>query len=442
MRKRHFLAVLAGVALASCVTDKEYVPKLEEQVRIAFGSPVMYESGNETRANVKGEIGTTTYGETTRTYPHEEDFRIFAVKYDVGQSFAGWAKTNTNTVENAMFNGAKATYNSSLDGWVPVDPTDDDAIYYWPADKKLAYAAYSPYDLQQGNGWDNATNVTYGKEGLTITDFKVPATTAEQFDLMFSKRRVDVTKASMQDTPDKYSGAPIEFQHALSSIHFSLKNEDPATEIVLTKISVYGVYDKGTFTENIDESKGFDYVRTDNDTDKINVSPRWEVDTRSTVSLDDPYIAFDATGTNPSTGRPYEGLPFPESIQYISAWMAENANAGENHVMLVMPQTIPNTAKLRIDYTVNNGENTVNAHKEVSLLNAVKWDKVNQQLTTEGVTSWEMGTKYTYRLVYSSNAAKQDKIYFAPSTEGWRDAITAVIDLAQGATTTPVTPAQ
>ena len=40
-----------------------------------------------------------------------------------------------------------------------------------------------------------------------------------------------------------------------------------------------------------------------------------------------------------------------------------------------------------------------------------------------------MGTRYTYRLYYSAESASQDKIYFSPSSEGWKDAGVGVIEL-------------
>ena len=455
MRTKHFLAVLAGVALASCVTDKEYVPKLEEQTRIAFGSPVMYDNGKETRANVYGEIGSVTDASgVTHTYPNTEQFRIFAVKYDeAAEAFPGWEGTTQTPVVETLFNGAVAVYDGRLDGWVPKKTgSPADKYYYWPANMKIAYAAYSPADLEQsGNDWNDEDinpNVTYGKTGLTIKDFKVSDDPAEQFDLMFSKRQVDMTKDKMLNVGNLYSGAPIVFQHALSSIHFSIANTSsaivvpgengqdqtilqPKVEIELLKITVKNVKNVGTFTEGINEgSNPAEYIIKNGDNGG-NVSPSWNTNSSGTHN----YVAFKAAGyVEDGDNSTVQGLPFPETPQYIAYYMANNTeytNIGENHPLLLIPQDLEG-AQLEIKYKVINGEdNTVVSTKTVSLDNAPKVDTQTGKLTNQVVSKWEIGTKYTYRLVYSSEAAKQDKIYFSPSSENWNDAGVVYIDLAK-----------
>ncbi len=418
MRTKHFLAVIAGVALASCVTDKEYVPELQDQqAKITFSSPVMYNSGEDTRAGYYGEIGKHQYsvGGTTYSYPREESFHIFAKRHT--NDFAGW---NTDNEESAIHNKI-ASYDGSVDGWAPKKtPTgaaNEDLYYYWPSGMKLTFAAYSPADLEQEH-WSSATDtVSYGATGLVINDFHVPHNAAKQFDLMFSKRSVNKTRDDMSHSADYYSGVPIEFQHALTSIHFSLKNES-STTVKLLQISLYGVNDTADFNENIvetpDPSK---YVIGDN------VNPQWTGHTGSVLDTA-PYVAFRATDVgSDSDFSNDEGLLFPVEPQYISNLLSQDANAGagDNHILLVLPQVLTDAAKLRIDYTVNG----TLSHKEVNLKDARQKDN-----SSVAIDEWEIGTSYTYRLVYSAAAASQDKVYFSPTTNGWIDAGVAVIDLA------------
>ncbi|MBQ6571525.1 MAG: hypothetical protein IIX31_02470, partial [Alistipes sp.] len=175
MKTRLFLAALAGVALASCVTDKEYdVPAQNEKVKIAFDSPVMYD--NNTRANYHGEIGEIKSGSTIHTYPKSEDFIVYAVEHE--GDFAGWDAATPHAL-----NDRTVTYDPDLDGWA--DATQD---HYWPAGK-MSFAASSPADLE------NAADArTYGAEGLEITNFTVPEV-GSQYDLMFSKRATNKTSS-------------------------------------------------------------------------------------------------------------------------------------------------------------------------------------------------------------------------------------------------------
>ena len=433
MKKSLVLMAMAGVALAGCVADKEFEPSFQqEQAKITFGAPVMYDNNVGSRAVYHGEINSFVYGSAIRSYPRDERFKIFAVKYsNTLTAFPGW----TNA-QPALFNEKIAHRDQSLDGWIPQkgEGEGDDPYYYWPSDMKLAYAACSPADLEQGADWDDKTQRTYGATGLKITNFKVPASAENHFDLLFSKRHVGMTKELMYGTADKYSGSPIEFQHALSSIHFSLLNESESTDVILQKISLFGVYDTGTFNENIYN----EFVPYDRSNAQV-VSPAW-TEQDNIVNENLAYVAFDATQKDDEGKDIYKGLQFPSNAQYISSLMAEEGNedAGVNHVLLLLPQTLPANAELRIDYKVVNGANTVNAHKKVLLNNALKLDATtNKPSATDKINEWVLGTKYTYRLVYSSAAAKADKIYFAPSTEGWIDAGVAVIDLAGAASVTP-----
>ena len=401
MRTKHFLAVLAGVTLTSCVTDKgaDFIPQ-NDQTKIRFSSPVMYNNNTGTRAAHYGEIGNHSYGtQSTYSYPRAESFHIYAVKHT--NDFSGWE----NADAKALFDDTNVSYDGSLDGWAPKKTSADDPYYYWPAGMKLSYAACSPADLEQGEAWTGSR--TYGANGLTITNFKIASDAAKQFDLMFSKRAMNKIKDDMRHDADYYSGSEIEFQHALSSIHFSLKNETSAV-IALKKITLYGISNVATFNENITEASD-KYEINDN------VKPTWT--NYNEPSAETSYVAFDAGSKT--------GLIFPIEAQYISNLLTQeaNADAGDNHVLLLLPQKLTDAAKLRIDYTIDS----VASFKVVNLKDARHKDDL-----TSAINEWEIGTSYTYRLVYSIEAANQDKVYFSPQTNGWKHAGVAVIDLAGG----------
>ena len=395
MKTRLFLAALAGVALVSCVTDKEYdVPAQNEKVKIAFDSPVMYD--NNTRANYYGEIGEIKSGTTIHTYPKDEEFVVYAVEHE--GDFAGW---NTATTPHAL-NGKTVTYDPDLDGWA--DATQE---HYWPAGK-MSFAASSPADLE------NAADArTYGAEGLEITNFTVPEV-GNQYDLMFSKRATNKTSSSMLQGANAFSGVPIEFQHALSSIHFSLRNTTEA-EVILKKISLYGIHETGTFKEGINETKGLGYDRSESG----NVTPEWEIaENAEFVSEGDAYKAFETSDSE-------RGATFPKSAKYIADILDDNeADGGTNHALLLLPQELTDKAMLKVEYTINGSPAT----KKVYLKNALKLT-ADGDVSSTAITTWEMGTKYTYRLYYSAESASQDKIYFSPSSEGWKDAGVGVIEL-------------
>lgn len=388
MKKSLVLMAVAGVALASCVNDVADVAQNQEQkkVKIAFDTPVLYNNA-ESRANFFGEIGSHQYtqGGTVYSYPKEENFIIYAVAHE--GSFTGW-----KTTEEFAFNNTSIGHDARVDGWAP--KKSDQSYYYWPSGKLMTFAASSPADLAV-----TGVNRTYGATGLTITDFEIAGDASKQYDLLFSKRTVNKSSADMSHSASYYSGVALEFQHALSSIRFSLSNTS-GENVVLTKISLYGVKYKGNFAENLTE--GTDKTIYDRDGDDANVSPAWDLED-DLVEAESPYVGF------------YGSATFPESPKYVSE--VEGMTGTCSHLLL-MPQELTGDVKIKVDYTVNGEE----AHKIVTL-DGLK------DLNNHSVDEWIMGVRYTYRLVYDAASADKDKIYFAPSTDAWIEHDVVVVPL-------------
>lgn len=388
MKKNLFFILMAGVALAGCVSE-EVVSENNGPKAITFSSPVMYQNAS-TRANFYGEVGVHTYGTTTTySYPREENFMIYAVQHD--NLFSGWANATAHEINNTAI-----SYDGSVDGWAP--KTSENKYYYWP-EGMMSFAASSPADLE------NSAIREYGAEGLTIKNFEIPATAAKQYDLLFSVRTVNNTSAQMQHGAEAYSGLPIQFQHALSAVRFSIQNETEA-EVVLTDIQIYGTHYKGDFAENLTENAE-DYTQYVRGT---NVNPAWTV-TEDLVAEDNAYDAFEGK------------VVFPAEAQYVASLAySDTDEQGEEdkvYTLLLMPQTLKNDAVVKVKYTVDG-----NPHTKVAQLN-LGTTKDKGQI----ISAWEMGWRYTYRLVYTAETASRDKIYFAPSTDEWKDQEVIVIKL-------------
>lgn len=378
MKKMLLMAAIASVAFASCVNDEIANPKNQIKNKIKFDNPVLYCNENS-RANVTGEIGGGSY-------PQDENFVIYAVSHE--NDFAGWAASGTTAAE---FNGATVSYDVDVNGWAP--KTDDDKYYFWENDKKMSFAACSPADLEQ-----SATR-TYGATGLCIEDFKIPAV-GEQYDLLFSERQINQTSADM--STHEYSGIPIVFQHALASIRFSIANESEEV-VVLKRITVKNVKNKGTFNENVDET----------DVDTYVIDPAW-TDLDGSVS----YVAFNGSVEFPDVTQADVTPAFVLDFDKVDGNVA--------YQLLLMPQDLSNDAIIEVVYTVNDKENT----KEVNL-KGLKSSKVeNGSLVETGtINSWEMGKRYTYQLHYNQKSAAKDKIYFAPTTKEWIDVDNIIVEL-------------
>ena len=388
MKSRLFLMAMAGVALASCVNEVADV-SLKEQNKtiIGFDAPVMY--GNaDSRANVYGEIGAVTENSVTYTYPKAENFMIYAVSH-VGDL------TSWTSAAPAAFNNTAISYDNSVDGWAP--KTSENKYYYWENGKKMSFAATSPADLEQ-TAWGGEHKRTYGATGLIIEDFSVSADASKQFDLLYSDRVINQTSANMGHHANYYSGIPLIFNHALSSIRFSIANSSEES-VVLTGIEVDGVKYKGTFNEVYSEST-------------CTSSAKWALEDDLVTT---PYIAFSGS------------IAFLENPRYVSQLVSEKNDPNDKcNQLLLMPQELTDDAIVTVNYTVNGNANT----KEVKL-KGLKTTKEENGQAVEGVAinEWVMGNRYTYRLYYSASTADKDKIYFAPSTTEWTDVDVIVVPL-------------
>lgn len=382
---------LTSVALSSCVSDQmENGAGVAGPVKLTFDSPVLMNNSG-TRANYYGEVGNHTYegSSTVYTYPKEEDFTIYAVQHD--GDFAGWTSATPHEINNTT-----VKYDQSVDGWAPKTGGND--YYYWPAGK-MSFAASSPADLELLG----ATR-TYGANGLTITGFEIQSEASKHYDLLFSTRTINKTSADMLQGASYYSGIPIQFQHALSSVRFSIQNTTDA-DVVLKEIKVYGVKYKGDFAENLYENTS-DYSQYDRED---NVDPQWTLE-NDIIDEANGYVGFHGS------------VEFPLSAQYVASLAASDTDAAEeneeSHQLLLMPQTLDGNEFVKVTYTVNGHQ-----HSKVAKFN--EW----KDLSNNDVDEWKMGVRYTYRLVYSQGTADKDKIYFSPSTDQWVEHDVVVIEL-------------
>lgn len=325
MRRILLVATMASVALASCVKD-ESVDLTQQAKKLSFDTPVM---NTQTRA--------TNFGEIENSYPTNENFVVWAVRHT--GNFTTW------TAGSAFMSNVEVTYITDVNGWG--NSTTD---YYWPEDgDKLTFGAFSPTDV--------ANVASYTDKGLQLSAFTVPATLASQYDLMYSDLAEDKTA---NETNGGYTGVPINFNHALSSVEFKIaKSSELEETATLTEIEVVGLANAGKFDQNIGGTAQW----TD-----TSGSATYDVFTGSQV--------FTTTATR-----------------------AHNDGAD----MLLLPQTLTNAAIVNITYTLNGQSYT----RPVAL-------KDLKDASSNLVSTWTMGTRYVYTISLDANV-----IYFAPKPADW-----------------------
>ena len=352
MKKSFLLAAFAGILLAGCTSDEQTeVATSRTDNPIVFNSPI-----------VNAQTRAAQPGEQESPYNTSESFDVYGV----------WSESNlVNWAEATKYMDADVKYRA-------ISPTDikqnywaSDVTYYWPKVGKLSFAAYSPADC--------SGTKSYEATGLTIANFEIEGTTANQYDLMYSERSLNRTYSSQlgSSVTPTYNGVDIQFKHALSSIKFLARTREDYsnTTIRIKKIEISGTKYKGKFTENVADGSTY------------SSNPSWAVLSDLTPNS---YVAYeDGTG---------------KEITY------SNRPVQSNDVIL-LPQDLPVDAKFIITYTIKSQDSS-----EIT--------QTATQTIKDLTTTWEMGKRYTYTIVFTLN-----QIFFTSEVSDWANQIEGDINI-------------
>lgn len=377
MYGRIIIFVVSAIAALSCVkVEQDGVSVL----RISFEDPIV---GSLTKAD------PNHVGEIEGKYPQTEHFSVFA-RHHTGDYKAWDTPGNVNYMTDV-----ETGYFDAVQGW---DPDACGDPYFWPNGGKLTFAGYSPSMAKE-----DAAELTYGAEGLVMTDFTVdcrstltPQTDVTYYDLMYSERTYNKT-ASTGGT--SYKGVNLNFRHALSSVAFKVKLREEINSvadagqtlnsIVLNRISVRQAYKTATFRENITDGPAYQ------------AAPQW-TDYKDEMDLETEYYST------------YEDMSAGFHIEHVSSAVEPT---GSRHVLLI-PQPFDHGDKevvIRVNYTVTVNNKTTRQIVDVPLMTSNEGLPFKDQ-NGNTIEAWQMGKRYVYTLEFGLY-----KIYFAPAVEVWND---------------------
>jgi hypothetical protein len=349
MRRILLVATMASVALASCVKD-ESVDLTQQAKKLSFATPVM---GTQSRANVPGEISGTTY-------PTNENFAAFAWQY-TGENDDWWENKVSFWSDTEIW---AYTADTGEPNW---SITTGNKSYYWPkAPQKLAFSAYSPAELA------GTVSYTSKDDGLTVTDFTVDGTVANQLDLMYAFKN-GCTEALNGD-----DGVPLNFQHALSSIVFAAIDNDDNADYEINSITIKGKFQiKGTFKEL--------------------ATTKWSGSPESTAVTYAPSVCVTK-------------VPEDQATEFTFGTSA----------LLMIPQAVPADATVSIVYTVKPKTGapsyTVNTDNQNGTENPIKLKNfLIGGAAGSIIENWAQGKRYTYLIQFGGSK----KIFFVPTVTNW-----------------------
>lgn len=368
MKKFFILAAAALVAIAACT--KNNVDRVNDRL-INFNTV----ANKATKAPISG----TTYAYDAPA------FGVFAWYLASGN----WNTSAANSSAVSYMDDVEVSFNDTKDIWAPSD------TYYWPLEGKLTFIAYSP---------KSAASATFSNAGvLTLTNFTVASTVADQVDLLYSAIAADKTQnesyytdsgnSKNSETAEGDKGVNIQFKHALSQIIFKAKTADE-------------VYDAGLSFK----------------VDAITVNA---ASTAASMTVTNPTTSDLAsaitTWNNPGTNANFavSSTAFPAAA---NTYLTKTLSDAIGDPLLMIPVTAFATTdpSVTVSYTLYRiSDNQDLGSKEVT----IHFDAID-----DVVTNWQAGKKYEYDLTIDLQ-----KIYFTPSIVDWADGGTQDVDVPNDA---------
>lgn len=377
MKKYLMMAAVASMALVGCVSEESENLTQQQARKISFDIPVM---GTQSRAGYDNTwMG---FGEITGTeFPKSDsfDFAVFAnmhddnyTKWSDGKNFWNWTmSTDWNDIASG-FDVRQFRYDETKKAFVCTSTEE----YYYPNDYQLRFDAYAPHVAL------SSLEVQCDDDGLTITNypsFSGPSWSAELsscYDLMYT----GITESYTAETQPT-NGVPLEFKHTLSSIAvvLNIPSEGEFTYLI-NGVSINGTFvTTATFKEN------------------YNVQGKnagWLTDTENSTRTEMTF-SFPLPGEDPDE----EGKT------------SYTLNGGKT-ALLVIPQSVPESASMTIEYTMYNNSEHHQFSKNIPLLDFKKQNN-------ESITTWEMANRYIYIVNFVQSVRVPLK--FNPTVVDWAD---------------------
>ncbi len=119
--------------------------------------------------------------------------------------------------------------------------------YYWPKTGSLSFWSYSPAAIPLSST-TSTSGVSVTRTGVSLTDWKVNATTHQDTDFMVADFKSDLAANALTYG---YLGVPTMFRHKLAKVTVQASTAKAPSEthvVKLYKVSLRQVYTQGTYT--------------------------------------------------------------------------------------------------------------------------------------------------------------------------------------------------
>lgn len=292
----------------------------------------------------KANTGLFVDGTTNPNIPNGKAIGVYGYVHDN----TTWTATYATAAPN-IFNNVAVTSTSTDGTTFSYSPSR-----YWPSNTTTLISFYAYYPQ---NGTGITPTVTTGMGSYA---FETQALAANQVDFLVSDLEANQSKTNGNPSD---GSVDLKFHHMLCQVKATadasteLKGNSGFKSCTVTKIEIVGVDSKGTLTPA--------------NTDGVAANTTFSWSSQNTVAT---YTAGDP--------------------------------ANKANILLLMPQTLPSTAKIRVTYDIvfNYGNG------DITYSNNVK----EATLPTAAVLSWEKNKIYNYTI-----AVNLDRIEFTSSVTAW-----------------------
>lgn len=376
MKTKFFLALSAIALVTSCSNDE--VIEMSDSNAIKFS----VSSGKMSRVGASSS---------------EENGDIYSAS-TLPDYFNVWACLNTTkdgtTTSADYIVGDKITKPSTGTSW-----TNASGIRYWPSASQGKLSFYAHVNAQNFSWTAGSTPV--------VNDFIVDTDVSKQTDFMYA---VQVEK----EKPVTGGQVTMNFRHALSQIVFQAKNTNKNLHVVIDKVTICNVAEKGSFTYPTNDTDN--QITTANST--INYSDgtwgTWNLGTNP--SLKDYSVSFNLVEVK---GGEQEGSPATDKIYSLTSANNTSKDFSAN-AMLLLPQnttkwtpatstdittTKPTGTYFLIDcaiYNVAATSGNVNKSTDVLLWGDATATNKTKPIAIPVEIVWNQGKKYIYTFTFGT----------------------------------------
>ena len=377
---RRFICIFSAfMLLVGCVKNDPVTPDWQgPKAEIAFESPIVAPKAKSVQEIASG-------------FPTTIDMKVWGF-YSETQYPAVDATNHTVGSHNYML-GAHYINKGAVWGC-------NDRGYYWPHSGYLHFVAFAPAAPAGG-----LTASTVTDEGLQLTGYTVPSAADE--DLLVSRVAYSQTEPANPE-----DGAPLVFDHALSSIVFQVKSgvygdrttADPEridTDLRIVKIEVIDARATGDFSQQMTT---WNAEQMTSPSAATNPEKGWTVADNATVRT---FVAYDGTESR--------GQLLTNEFAQIHDIPAGDVDPGYSRTNLILlPQVIKDNVLVRVTYDMT--------HSDFAELNGADdlWicdQRVEFQLNKSQIKEWLRGCRYTYNLTLGL-----DKIECSTQVQAWVNA--------------------